>query len=144
MPVSQKASHGSVFMTNDSGRGRTGFAAVLYFPGFISVHRRLKIFFQEAGMTIKTNVLIQAACVSLLLALLPGTAAPQEPKETGQQPAQTSGGPEQLKSEAVTTPSAGTAEPQPKQEAAPAIKAEEAAPAAEKELLYTIKRGDTL
>lgn len=95
-------------------------------------------------MTIKTNVLIQAACVSLLLALLPGTAAPQEPKETGQQPAQASGGPEQLKSEAVTTPSAGAAEPQPKQEVAPAIKAEEAAPAAEKELLYTIKRGDTL
>src|SRR5512142_2639178 len=95
-------------------------------------------------MTTKTNVLIQAACVSLLLALLPGTAAPQEPKETGQQPAQASGGPEQLKSEAVTTPSAGAAEPQPKQEAAPAIKAEEAAPAAEKELLYTIKRGDTL
>ncbi|HEX9114021.1 MAG TPA: hypothetical protein VF888_06695, partial [Nitrospirota bacterium] len=92
-------------------------------------------------MTIKTNVLIQAACVSLLLALLPGTAAPQEPKETGQQPAQASGGPEQLKSEAVTTPSAGVAEPRaarPEQEAAPAIAVEAAAPDVEKESLYTI------
>jgi hypothetical protein len=133
-------------MTNGSGRGRTGFVAVPYFSGFISAHRRLKIFFQEAGMTIKTNVLIQAACVSLLLVLLPGTAAPQEPKETTaeQQPAKTSGGAEQLKSAAVTTPSAGAAEPQPKQEETPAIAAEAAVPAAGKESLYTIKRGDTL
>src|SRR5512143_672192 len=100
-------------------------------------------------MTTKTNVLIQAACVSLLLALLPGTAAPQEPKEPAaeQQPAKTSGGPEQLKSEAVTTPSAGAAEPRathPEQEATPAIAVEAAAPDVEKESLYTIKRGDTL
>jgi LysM domain len=138
-------------MTNDAGRDRMGFVTDPFFR-FISARRcisALKIFFQEAGMTTKTNVLIQAACVSLLLALLPGTAAPQEPKETAaeQQPAKASGGPEQLKSEAVTTPSTGAAEPratQPAQEAAPAIAAEAAAPAAEKESLYTIKRGDTL
>lgn len=98
-------------------------------------------------MTTKTKVLIQAACVSLLLALLPGTAAPQGPKEPAaeQQPAKAPGGPE-LKSEAVTTPSAGASETQaaqPKQEGVLAVPTE-AAPAAGKETLYTIKPGDTL
>ncbi len=101
-------------------------------------------------MTTKPNALIQAACISLLLTLIPGTAAPQEPKETAgeQQPAK-AGGPEQLKSGASTTPSQGTGEPQaaaPKPEVAPAPAPapEPSAPPAEKQSLYTIKPGDTL
>ena len=101
-------------------------------------------------MTTKPNALIQAACISLLLTLIPGTAAPQEPKETAgeQQPAK-AGGPEQLKSGASTTPSEGAGEPQaaaPKSEVAPppAPAPEPSAPLAEKQRSYTIKPGDTL
>ncbi len=91
-------------------------------------------------MTTKPNAVIQAACISLLLTLLPGTAVPQEPKEAA-------GGSAQLKSEASMTPSAGVGEPQAtaaKQEGAPTPAAEPLAPEAEKASEYTIKPGDTL
>ncbi len=94
-------------------------------------------------MTTRMTALIQAACISLLLIVVPGTAAPQEqkepalqqqPEETGQPALQTSG--------SLTIPGEGTAK-------APAAAPESqespsAAPPQQEVTEYTIKQGDTL
>ena len=95
-------------------------------------------------MTIRTIALIQAACVSLLLALVPGTAAPQEQKEPAvqQQPEQP-GQPAQPASGSANVPVEENAKP-PQAAAEKAQEVPAAAPSQEGVTEYTIKQGDTL
>ncbi len=94
-------------------------------------------------MTTRMNALIQAACISLLLTVVPGTAAPQEQKEPAvQQQSEEPGQPALQTSGSLTIPGEGTAK-------APAAAPEtqeslSAAPPQQETTEYTIKRGDTL
>ncbi len=94
------------------------------------------------------NVLIHAACISLFLMLVPGTAAPQEQKEPAAARPETAVEPSpQQQPASLLTPTESTRESQavaPEQEKAPAPAEEPAAPAKEEVTQYTIKQGDTL
>jgi cell envelope opacity-associated protein A len=103
-------------------------------------------------MTIRLSALIQAACISLLIMLVPGTAAPQEPKEpSGQQPEQAVTKPAQPQSEPTVTAS-GTGEGTGQLLVAPQKEKPQAATPAEgpstsaneENTEYVIKKGDTL
>ncbi len=111
-------------------------------------------------MTSKLNTLVHAACICLLLVLVPGPASPQDQKEAPpQQPEKAVAEPAQQSGKAASEPtqSAGSlispAEQAAPQEAAPA-KAEAPAPASPETAAappagegggeYTIKQGDTL
>jgi hypothetical protein len=98
---------------------------------------------QEAGMTNRTIALIQAVCISLLLAVVPGTAAPQEQKEPAaqQQPEQS----EQPAQQPAGSPNAPVEENAKSQAAAEKTQgAPTAVPPKEEISEYTIKQGDTL
>jgi LysM repeat protein len=104
-------------------------------------------------MTTRPSALIQAACISLLIMLVPGTAAPQEQKEpsSGQQPEQTVAEPAQPQSEPTGTTSGTTGGASQLQAAPPKVEPQAAAPAAgnatpasEENTEYVIKQGDTL
>ena len=88
-------------------------------------------------MTTRPNALIQAACISLLLMLVPGTAAPQEQKEPS---APDAGKPATEQPGSLVVPGEKPAEAPP---AAPVV-AETPAPAKEELAEYVIKKGDTL
>ncbi len=94
-------------------------------------------------MTTRMNVLIQAACISFLLTVVPGTAAPQEQKEpaaqqqpaTSEQPAQNPpGSPAAPEQGSATAPAAAAKTPESPSAASPEQEVSE----------YTIKQGDTL
>ncbi|HUI46807.1 MAG TPA: LysM peptidoglycan-binding domain-containing protein [Nitrospirota bacterium] len=104
-------------------------------------------------MTTRLSALIQAACISLLIMLVPGTAAPQEQKEpsSGQQPEQTVSEPAQPQSEPTGTASGTTggsrqlqAAPQKEEPQATTPTAQNATPTSEGNAEYVIKQGDTL
>ncbi len=94
-------------------------------------------------MTTRMNVLIQAACISFLLTVVAGTAAPQEQKEPAvpQQP-ETSEQPAQNQPGSLAVPEQGSAQAPaaaPKTPEAPS-----AAPPEQEVSEYTVKQGDTL
>jgi LysM repeat protein len=89
-------------------------------------------------MTIRQNALIQAACVSLLLAYSPGTAAAQDQGQPVSQETGSVAQPEQ-QPEAANVPADA-----PAVQEAPAAAEAEAPPAKEEFSEYTIKQGDTL
>ncbi len=104
---------------------------------------------QEAGMTTRKSALIQAACISLLIMLIPVTAVPQEQNEPSAQqpvaePSQPQSGP--------TGTTSGTAEGAKQLLAAPQTEepqtttplAEHSNSAGEENTEYVIKQGDTL
>ncbi len=93
-------------------------------------------------MTTRMNALTQAACISLLLTVVPGTAAPQEQKEpAAQQQSEEPGQPALQTSGSLTIPGEGTA----KASAAPETReAQSAAPPQQEISEYTIRQGDTL
>ncbi len=101
-------------------------------------------------MTTRPNALIQAACISLLLMLVPGTAAPQEQKEPAveKQPEKAAGEPAQQTPGSLNIPGGNTeqqpAAPKPEESQTPAPAQEPSGPAKEESAEYTIKQGDTL
>ncbi len=101
-------------------------------------------------MTTKPNALIQAACISLLLMLVPGTAVPQERKEpaAGNQSENTVQEPAQQTPGSLSIPGGNSeqqpAEQKPAASQAPAPAQEPSGPAKEESAEYIIKRGDTL
>jgi len=104
-------------------------------------------------MTTRPSALIQAACISLLIMLVPGTAAPQEQKEpsSGQQPEQTVAEPTLPQSKLTgtvsgTTGSSGQLQDvsQKDESLATAPAAEHSTPTSEENTEYVIKQGDTL
>src|SRR5512135_2785103 len=102
-------------------------------------------------MTTRLSVLIQVACISLLIMLVPGITTPQEQKEpTGQQPGQAVAEPAQPQSEQTGTVSGsgGTVQlqtaPQKETPQAAAPAEEISTPASEENIEYVIKKGDTL
>ncbi len=94
-------------------------------------------------MTTRMNALIQAACISLLLTVVPGTAAPQEQKEPAAQPqSEEPGQPALQTSGSLTIPGEGTAKAPA---AAPETQEPQSAAPPQQEISeYTIKQGDTL
>ncbi len=100
-------------------------------------------------MTTRPNALIQAACISLLLMLVPGAAAPQEQKEPGEkQPEKAAGEPAKQTPGSLSIPGGNTeqqpAEPQPAAPQTPAPAQEPSGPVKEESAEYIIKQGDTL
>lgn len=102
-------------------------------------------------MTIKVNAFVHAACMSLLLMLVPGPAVAQEQKEPpAQQPEKTVAEPAPQQSGSLITPSEGTGAAEEAEPAAapapvsPAAAVEETPPASATIGEYAIKQGDTL
>ncbi len=112
-------------------------------------------------MTIRMNALIQAACISLLLIVVPGTAAPQEQKGQEQQQPEASPPPAQPAQPAQQEQKTGETGPPAQQTpgtlnipAEGSAKTEAGEPAAQESALtaasrqevseYIIKQGDTL
>ncbi len=103
-------------------------------------------------MTTWPKTFLHAACIALLLMLLPNTARPQEQKEpAGVQPAKAAEEPAVQKSGSLVPPDQGkseqeTATPKPGNVASPPEKLAETetAPASMDTTPYIIKRGDTL
>ncbi len=94
-------------------------------------------------MTNRTIALIQAVCISLLLAVVPGIAAPQEQSEPAAQPQpEQSVQPAQQPTGSPNAPVDENAKPQAAAEQASG--APTTAPHKEEISEYTIKRGDTL
>jgi nucleoid-associated protein YgaU len=99
---------------------------------------------QEAGMTTRPKALIQAACISLLLILVPGTASPQEQKEPTAPQVEK---PKQAVEQAPPQQPGTLILPKEKpDEESPAVPAEAVppAPVQEKSTEYIIRKGDTL
>lgn len=91
-------------------------------------------------MITRPNALIQAACISLLLMLVPGTAASQEQKEPAPQQVEKPATERTPQPGSLTVPGEKPAE---EPMAAPAA-AEPPAPAKDESAEYIIKQGDTL
>ncbi len=102
-------------------------------------------------MTVRPNALIQAACISLLIMFVPGTATTQEQREpSGQQPEQTVNKPAEPQSESTGTAD-GTGEgtqllqaPQKEKPRGGAPAEGLSTPANGENIEYIIKKGDTL
>lgn len=99
-------------------------------------------------MTTRPSALIQAASISLLLMLAPGTAAPQEQKEAAPGEAQPAAEQTAPPSEPASQPAEAVVQPgaQPQQAAETVAEEEEAEtpPVKEEHAEHVIKQGDTL
>ncbi|MGE5172491.1 MAG: LysM peptidoglycan-binding domain-containing protein, partial [Betaproteobacteria bacterium] len=100
-------------------------------------------------MITRPNALIQAACISLLLMLVPGTAAPQGQNEPAvEKPEKAAGEPTQQTPGSLTIPGGNTeqqvAAPKSGESQTPAPAQEPSGPAKEESTEYIIKKGDTL